>query len=126
MNFIEAVKVVNNGGKVRLNAWNKRFYITDNPDRFTSTSFVNHNGYPCNVSIQEMLKNDWEIYKEEPKLHTFEEALKAFKNGKTIFKFDPNIQDGKYKLNKKFNKHNFHDSLFFGKDVLTNNWVIED
>ncbi|MEA0971398.1 hypothetical protein Megvenef_01376 [Candidatus Megaera venefica] len=96
MNFIEAVKLLNdgNGSYITRNPKASHMFVYksyDVPriDRFTLVikKLIPHHGIgyaPYEPRLDEILANDWEIYKKEPELHTFEEAIKLMKEGKTI------------------------------------------
>ena len=127
MNFMEAVKELKTGKKVRKISWtNTEAHIKKvdgNHYRFFTTIYnaENNQGIPSHDSYSfreyEILATDWEIYEEECKLHTFEEAIVAYKAGKTI-------QRQCYKVVR----HNLeYNNFYFEKDdVMANDWIIID
>ena len=91
MNFIEAYKALIKGKKIRQPDWDKGGYIKkekscDSEDCYACDSgyFSEEDGTIYKLCGVDYLAKDWEIYEEECKLHTFEEALKALKNGAKI------------------------------------------
>lgn len=123
MNFVEAMTIINSN-------YNKKIH---RKDRFFEISvcdiglFLKCNLFGSEVNkyvltINDILANDWEIYQEEPKLHTFEEALTAMKNKKTIYRI---IDDEKmYQLD--FNICFSKVIMFTLNDLLATDWIIED
>ena len=90
MNFIEAINLLDTRTvkAVRHSKWCKEryvFYDTDY-DRLSVTL----DKPSCNTKlrytppIHDILATDWEVYEEQEELHTFEEAIAALKDGKTI------------------------------------------
>ena len=66
-----------------------------------------------NLTITDILAEDWYVVKDE-KLHTFEEALKAYKSGKRISRvYGKLIRDEDY-------------CSFERDDVMANDWIIID
>ncbi len=93
MNFIEAINLLNTHTvkAVRKSSWKRFQYIFHDPDSGFLTVILEMNldnqislTLPYTPPIDEILANDWEIYEEKTKLHTFEKALSALKEGKTI------------------------------------------
>ena len=70
MNFIEAVKLLKLDKNIKLMRRTNDFEIT-------------YGLIGINLTITDILAEDWYVVKDE-KLHTFEEALKALKNGAKI------------------------------------------
>ena len=62
-------------------------------------------------TVEDILSEDWHVVKNE-KLHTFEEALKAYKSGK-------NISRKGYSM-----LHNEEYCSFERDDVMANDWII--
>ena len=79
MNIIEAAKLMKQGYKVRLGRWCENQYLYNHLDIIRDERDEEHE-----LSLCEVLDQDWEEYIEESRLHTFEEAIVALKNGKTI------------------------------------------
>ena len=87
------------------------------------------------VDISKINPNDWEEYIEEPRLHSFEEALKALKEGKNIRR-QSSISE--YHLDKASSRileiydvevHNgeaWWGESFSDKEILANDWIILD
>lgn len=121
MNFMEAVKELKTGKKVRKISWtNTEAHIkkvAGNHYRFFATIYnaENNQGIPSHDSYSfreyEILATDWEIYEYE-KLHTFEEALKAYKEGK--------------KIRRKNNVMIYQNCYLDLEDVMANDWLIID
>lgn len=110
MNFIEALELAKNGKKIRLKKWdNAQFYLCAKQDRL----------YYCNsntlssLNMTEYSSLDWEEYKEELELHTFEEAIAALKNGKTIKR--ANVPEWTY---------NLEVCNLDEEEVIANDWII--
>ena len=128
MNFMEAVKELKTGKKVRRISWsNTEAHIKKvdgNHYIFFATIYnaENNQGIPRHDSYSfreyEILANDWEIYEEECKLHTFEEALKALKNGAQIYRKSCATQVHR-KTDRQFLFYSYDD--FEAKD-----WIIKE
>ena len=125
MNFIEAIKEAEKGNKVRVKIWNEDSHIKKEDDgtliffygNEQSSQSTNHS-HPKIVFLGLLLNSiGWEIYQEEPKLHTFEEALKALKNGAKI-----------YRTSKPHQVHKKTDCQFFYtyEDFEANDWIIDE
>ena len=69
------------------------------------------------VYIQDILRDDWVEVESKIELHSFEEALTAFKEGKTIYR--------KGERNDWFSLPNERKS-FCSEDLLANDWIIRD
>jgi len=117
MNFIEALELAKQGKKIRIKTWeNTSFYI-----RLEKNVLHGINDYEFrSFKIDEYMSLDWELYKEKPKLHTFEEALVAYKNGCTIHR-DNVYPDNTYNISDKN-----HPCFFRKQDILAKDWVILD
>jgi hypothetical protein len=126
MNFIEALKKMRDGKKVRLPHWVTYYYVEKQGYRYMV--FDGKREIIWDFSENEMLSDDWEIYKEEPKLHTFEEALIALKNGKKIKR---QLSISEYHLDKVSSRIleiydvEVHNGVF-SEEVLANDWIILD
>ena len=73
----------------------------------------------CSFTLDDYMSLDWEVYREKHKLHTFEEALAAYKCGDTIYRNSEHPD----------NKHNINDKIpcfFRRQDLLANDWLILD
>ena len=119
MNFIEAYKALIKGKKVRQLDWDKGEYIEKgktcgNEDFYVCDSgcFSEEDGTSYELCGIDYLAEDWEIYEEECKLHTFEEALKAYKSGK--------------KIRRKNNIMIYQNYYLDLEDVMANDWIIID
>ena len=66
-------------------------------------------------SIDEILAEDWYVVKDE-KLHTFEEAIAAYKRGDTIYRESSNYIEYAISHTVKY--------PFRSEDVLANDWII--
>lgn len=122
MNFIEAIKEVEKGNKVRLKIWDKDTHIKK-ADNGNFTIFYG-NKQLSQTTHTEILLNSmgWEIFKLAEKLHTFEEALAAYKCGKTIYREG---EDNQFNINDT-NVSSYHYNNFRRKDLLANDWIIEE
>ena len=127
MNFIEAmIKLEKNQGYVRRAAWRGNL-IKQHIVKYNGTYYHNYDNHYYNFekvyefTSVEYLANDWEIYEEQPKLHTFEEALKAYKQGKKIIRkiVDWDDNEAYWDISSK------DDYVFQKEDVMANDWIIE-
>lgn len=117
MNFIEAFKAIIEGKKVRRATWSEEQYVHKD-DICTcdkDACVVDEYGDGYNFATYEYLK-EWELYEEKSKLHTFEEALAAYKNGKRIRRELYWMWIGK--------RDNFMQIKF--TDMLEKDWMIEE
>jgi hypothetical protein len=151
MNFIEAMKELEKGRKIRMRCWDKEEYLISFEDTSVITFNNNtnrHREHP--IGINALLNiTGWEIYKEKPtkdlleykiiplptRLHTFEQALTALKNGKKIRR-QSSISE--YHLDKASSRileiydvevHNgeaWWGESFSDEEVLANDWIILD
>ena len=112
MNFIEAVKLL------RLDRTNKLMRKAEwyhvggkNYDALITNNYMTQSWGDYKPTIEDVLAEDWYVVKDE-KLHTFEEALKAYKSGQDI--------------RRKNCETNYHDSDcdFRKDDVMTDDWII--
>ena len=104
MNFIEAVKLFQLDKNIKLMRRAKDFEIT-------------FGLMGINLTITDILAEDWYVVKDE-KLHTFEEALKALKNGAKIYR----KSCSSIVLKKTDNKFFFYDY----EDFEANDWIIKE
>ncbi len=121
MNFIEAMKAIYHDNKIRMSIWDKTDYLF-----LENELIVDNEGEFYEFDFRDYFADDWEICKERPlssytfsKLHTFEEAVKALKNGKTIGR--------KSRRERLFNRYSVGSSSnpdFKIHDVLANDWII--
>lgn len=98
MNFIEAVKLLKLDKNIKLMRRTNDFEIT-------------YGLIGINLTITDILAEDWYVVKDE-KLHTFEEALKAYKSGK--------------KIRRKNNIMIYQNYYLDLEDVMANDWIIKD
>lgn len=112
MNFIEAVKLLKLDNTTRITRCNKDFQVrVDAVGMFLiDVEIIDDIFVP---SIEEILAEDWEVIKAK-KLHTFEEALKAYKAGKKITR-----KCGKFLHTEEY-------CSFQRDDVIANDWLIID
>lgn len=110
MNIIEAAKLMKQGCKVRLGHWCENEYLHNHLDMIRDERDEEHE-----LSLCDVLDQGWEIY-QEPKLHTFEEALAAYKCGATIYR--ESIKDVKYTIGT------LNPELRI-KDIYSEDWVIK-
>jgi hypothetical protein len=79
MNFIEALRLAKQGKYIRNKQWSVEVYIFEScGDLFYKS------GGRYSFFLPHMLNDDWEVYKEKPKTHTFQEAFEALEAGKRI------------------------------------------
>lgn len=124
MNFTEAVRLLKLDEQnfiMRKGKKKERIFLDDDSGRLKTNSWL--------LLTNDILANDWEVY-EQPKLHTFEEALKALKKGKVITReyYKTNIMEGyiaKYK--HKIGEETFDNLNHLSRiDILANDWIIEE
>ena len=119
MNFIEAIKAMQDGKGVRLPHWRARSHIKK--DENVESGYViclDQRVKYYQFKETEMLFDEWEIYKDEPKLHTLDEALKALKNGAKIYR-----KSRSYQVYRKSDRQ----FLFYNYDGFkANDWIIEE
>ena len=119
MNFIEAIKAMQDGKGVRLPHWRARSHIKK--DENVESGYViclDQRVKYYQFKETEMLFDEWEIYKDEPKLHTLDEALKALKNGAKIY-----CKSRSYQVYRKSDRQ----FLFYNYDGFkANDWIIEE
>jgi len=126
MNFIEAINLLNTDTvkSVRKSSWERGKYIfIDNSNgRKLSLGLDrrDYNGFylPYSASIDDILDRDWEIYKKETRIHTFEEALKALKNGAKIYR--------KSRASQAYKKTDSEFLFYSYDDFEANDWIILD
>ena len=108
MNFIEAVKLLklDKNIKLRRRSKNSNFELT-----FCIINFQRM------VKIEDILAEDWYVVKDE-KLHTFEEALEALKNGAKIYRKSCATQVHR-KTDRQFLFYNYDD-------FEANDWIIKE
>jgi hypothetical protein len=127
MNIIEAIKLANNKGrKIRRSFWADYHWIEicrrdrEIEDiRCNRFPFIDENGFVGSYfTIEAMLANDWEIYKEEPKLHSFEEAIASLRKGESIKR---KSWTNRFSVDANDNHYNFSIN-----DINANDWIIKD
>lgn len=124
MNFIEAVKLLELDKNIKLRRRSKNYEVTsDNVGIYLIAKgvFIKNKKYrdePFVATFDEILAEDWYVVKyiKCKKLHTFEEALKAYKLGKTI------------KRSSCYNTHNISEKqlIVTVNSLLANDWIIMD
>jgi hypothetical protein len=119
MNFIEAVKLLKFDKNIKLKKRDSNTFSlkqgTSGLIHLDETYDKNYPYAPSSYapSINHILAEDWYVVKAE-KLHTFEEALKAYKSGKNIRRKDHDMM-----------QHDYYCS-FDRDDVMANDWIIID
>ena len=115
MKFIEAINLIKHNENLRVkrkenanicySSWYRKLYVEDRKNIFDLELFV--------PTVDDILAEDWYVVKNE-KLHSFEEAIVAFKEGKII------------KRASCYNKHNPSDRQFIvtTDSMSANDWVI--
>ncbi len=126
MNFIEAINVMRDGKGIRLPHWRAKSHIKKDED--VESGYViclDQRVKYYQFKETEMLSDEWEIYQEEaPKLHSFEEALAAFKDGKSIKRILWTLLSIEKKINK--NLYSEFSIIFTIDDFEANDWIIEE
>ena len=124
MNFIEAIDKLQKGSKVYREQWLEQnncpyfiYYYVDECDGYLDEK---ENEYSfCN---DDYLANDWKVIGD--KLYTFEEALKAFREGKSIRKASFNKINLYGKLVPIKHEYIQRYSLISIEDMLSDDWEI--
>ena len=117
MNIIEAVNKMRCGERIRLPNWDAKRYVEKQSDG-RMIYCQTETGSMYKFSDGDVLADDWEIY-TEPDLHTFEEALMAYKCGDTIIRI----------IDRPEQARNIKDTmpcLFSRSDLLAVDWIILD
>ncbi len=120
MNFKEAINLIHFTsvkGVTRL-SWERGKYLFQEKGRsWLSITLDEPNciSLPYSATIRDILANDWELYEEKTKLHTFDKAIIALKNGKTIKRHNLSFN---YSIGSSYNPS------FKIHDVLANDWEI--
>ena len=131
MNFIDAVKLLQLDKNIKLRRRSKEITITLHP---LGEHFMKDDSYSIYLTtVDDILANDWYVVKYE-KLHTFEQALKALKEGKTIKrKFSTDGYEHTVGTNSiypytaaKYDWNKWVDISFTNDDILANDWIILD
>lgn len=128
MNFIEAVRLLkinnlNTTNKIKMTRDDGRdIYLNNiNEKEYAMSYNEEHKGWTIiKPSFDDILSENWYVVKNE-ELHTFEEAIAAFKCGKKIMRKsnkDDNIYYDEYFSDK--------DCLFDREDVMANDWLINN
>jgi len=112
MNFIEAVKLLKLDKNIKIMRRNKDYEITLTDKGYLDAGAKYSYFVPV---IDDILAEDWYVVKDE-KLHTFEEAFKALKEGATIRRSNERFS---YSLDSE---HSF--ALLVKGDIMANDWII--
>lgn len=133
MNFIEAISLINedNSKKLSRSSWrNYKYVFIDDDINWISISTDGLNSITLTYSppIEDILATDWEIY-QKAKLHTFEEALIALKEGRSIKRLSGITEFSFCKLSGRiievYHKEQCNSPiLFVDSEVLANDWII--
>lgn len=118
MNFIEAVRLAKRNKKIRKVGWDEDEYITVNGCKLMWAPDDTNISSEYTIDMNSLLQ-DWEIYEEKPKTYSFEVALLAFKEGKTISRSSYPWQYSKIRLK------NLGNVTFRYEDIIATDWVIE-
>lgn len=141
MNFIEAIKLARQGkimgyktkGSSRKYIYKDKWILVERPDvdveddyiTYLSTHYSSTNEHLVKVDtikleevyIEDILRDDWVEVEPKIELHSFEEAFKAFNEGKTIHRKDDR--------NDRFSLRN-EKKYFTCEDVMANDWIIKE
>jgi hypothetical protein len=113
MNFIEAIKLIKEQGFIKVMRGDTQVFYSD----WSGNLYIEHeneteHGFKnFEPTVEDILSEDWHVVKNE-KLHTFEEALKAYKSGKNI------------RRNHHGMMHHDDYCSFDRDDVMANDWII--
>lgn len=129
MNFLEAVALLNKDEHISMKRSNGYFEVK------SSVGYLSVSGELYSPMSKDILAEDWYIVKEQPKLHTFDEAFKALKEGKIIkrkssaaefyYNYTPNIIGSNLPHQaEKYDGNKWVDISFTNDDILANDWVI--
>jgi len=129
MNFIEALELAKQGKKIRIKTWeNTNFYIW-----LKLNVLYDINDYEfCSFTLDDYMSLDWEVYREEPELHTFEEAITALKEGKKIKRLSSTVQFWHHKpesgrrplITVNDSWLGIVDNCFSTEEIFANDWII--
>jgi hypothetical protein len=118
MNFIEAIKLLELNKDIKIHRKGTPYILAiDNISVFKCYT-LDRRIDEYAITTCDALADDWEIYQEQPKLHTFEEVIVAFRAGKTISREDKNDRNLRYKMGWSKTLH------FKEEDLLANDWII--
>ena len=116
MNFIEAVKLLKLDKDIKIKRRNFDFQITSDTLGICTLDFAIEDVI-SNPIVETILAEDWYVVKDE-KLHTFEEALKALKEGATVHRYNEKF------VHSLDSKHSF--AFLVKADILADDWIIID
>ena len=129
MNFIEAIKLLRLNKDIKIHRKGRPYILGDDKVR----GFFRCYGFDrqideVGVTTSDVLADDWEIYREQPKLHTFEEPLAALKNGAKIYlPSTVENEDDKKRENAMCGRAEPSQLLFCNnKGFETDDWIILD
>jgi hypothetical protein len=113
MNFIEAIKAIKRNENLSVKRKETIVSYYECFDKLYVDAKYQSELELFVPSVDDILAEDWYVVKNE-KLHTFEEAIVAFKEGKTI------------KRASCYNKHNPTDKQFIvtTDSILADDWII--
>ena len=113
MNFIEAIKLIKEQRFIKvMRADNQVFYSDWSGNLYIEHKKETEHGFKnFEPTVEDILSEDWHVVKNK-KLHTFEEALKAYKSGKNISRKGYGIL------------HNEEYCDFDRDDIMANDWII--
>ena len=113
MNIIEAIKLIKEQGFIKVMRGDTQVFYSD----WSGNLYIEHeneteHGFKnFEPTVEDILSEDWHVVKNK-KLHTFEEALKAYKSGKNIRRKGYGIL------------HNEEYCDFDRDDIMANDWII--
>ena len=113
MNFIEAITLIKEQGFIKVMRGDTQVFYSD----WSGNLYIEHeneteHGFKnFEPTVEDILSEDWHVVKNK-KLHTFEEALKAYKSGKNIRRKGYGIL------------HNEEYCDFDRDDIMANDWII--
>jgi hypothetical protein len=111
MNFIEAVALLNKDEHISMKRNNGYFEVK------SSAGHLSVSGELYSPMCKDIIAEDWYVVKDE-KLHTFEEALKALKEGATVHRYNEKF------VHSLDSKHSF--AFLVKADILADDWIIID
>ena len=127
MNFIDMITMLKDNNhaegyldNIRISICPKRKVITQTTHNADGSKFTT---LFANLNYEEAFSNNWGIHfvkEEKPKLHTFERAIAALKEGKTIKRQKWTLRT----IERDLRDYCFTDDYFTIDDFEANDWII--
>lgn len=122
MNFIEAITLAMKGKKITRATWRGINYVYWDHKLGYLCKDVDLVPYYVAFIISDVLTEDWEIYKENPQIYTFNKAFEAYSEGKSIKRME-----WEYSITKDISHISTglpDKPLFSYTDIIKNDWLI--